>query len=416
MPKQLSIGHSMLTTIIYRSHICKNVPFHSVTDMVAAANVKNDQADVTGILLFNGTHFFQMIEGPEESVLSIYQHICQDKRHYNIVELLCDYAPARRFGKTGMELFDLREYDRDEVLQVVLDKGTSKYQLFYNDRALKFLRTFVEATEKENYFEIPPADSWVFIPDKKGVHTEAVVADNTADCSFAFQPMVDPFAQKILSTEALLRTPGGDSTATYFAGLSGNALYEADLNSKKVAFAMASALKLGEQSVSVNLLPMTLVMIPDAVEFLLKEIQTNGLVPEQVTVEFTESEVISRIDEFTDGIRQLKAAGISVAIDHFGAGFGGLLLLSQFQPDRIKINRALIKDVHKSGPRQAIIQAIIKCCASLEISISAVGVEKAEEWMWLESAGISHFQGNLFARAQLSGISAVAWPERKADL
>ncbi|MFP2504976.1 diguanylate phosphodiesterase [Buttiauxella gaviniae] len=406
----------MLTTIIYRSHICKNVPFHSVTDMVAAANVKNDQADVTGILLFNGTHFFQMIEGPEESVLSIYQHICQDKRHYNIVELLCDYAPARRFGKTGMELFDLREYDRDEVLQAVLDKGTSKYQLFYNDRALKFLRTFVEATEKENYFEIPPADSWVFIPDKKGVHIEAVIADNTADCSFAFQPMVDPFAQKILSTEALLRTPGGDSTATYFAGLSGKALYETDLNSKKVAFAMASSLKLGEQSISVNLLPMTLVMIPDAVEFLLREIQTNGLVPEQVTVEFTESEVISRIDEFTDGIRQLKAAGISVAIDHFGAGFGGLLLLSQFQPDRIKINRALIKDVHKSGPRQAIIQAIIKCCASLEISISAVGVEKAEEWMWLESAGISHFQGNLFARAQLSGISAVAWPERKADL
>ena len=406
----------MLTTIIYRSHICKNVAFQSVTDMVAAANVKNDQADVTGILLFNGTHFFQMIEGPEETVLSIYQHICQDKRHYNIVELLCDYAPARRFGKTGMELFDLREYDRDEVLQAVLDKGTSKYQLFYNDRALKFLRTFVEATEKENYFEIPPADSWVFIPDKKGGHTEAVIADNTADCSFAFQPMVDPFAQKILSIEALLRTPSGDSTATYFAGLSGKALYEADLNSKKVAFAMASALKLGEQSVSVNLLPMTLVMIPDAVEFLLKEIQTNGLVPEQVTVEFTESEVISRIDEFTDGIRQLKAAGISVAIDHFGAGFGGLLLLSQFQPDRIKINRALIKDVHKSGPRQAIIQAIIKCCASLEISISAVGVEKAEEWMWLESAGISHFQGNLFARAQLSGISAVAWPERKADL
>ena len=406
----------MLTTIIYRSHICKNVPFHSVTDMVAAANVKNDQADVTGILLFNGTHFFQMIEGPEETVLSIYQHICQDKRHYNIVELLCDYAPARRFGKTGMELFDLREYDRDEVLQAVLDKGTSKYQLFYNDRALKFLRTFVEATEKENYFEIPPADSWVFIPDKKRVHTEAIIADNTADCSFAFQPMVDPFAQKILSTEALLRTPGGDSTATYFAGLSGKALYEADLNSKKVAFAMASSLKLGEQSISVNLLPMTLVMIPDAVDFLLREIQTNGLVPEQVTVEFTESEVISRIDEFTDGIRQLKAAGISVAIDHFGAGFGGLLLLSQFQPDRIKINRALIKDVHKSGPRQAIIQAIIKCCASLEISISAVGVEKAEEWMWLESAGISHFQGNLFARAQLSGISAVAWPERKADL
>lgn len=411
----------MLTTIIYRSHICKNVPFTSVMDMVAVANVKNAQVDVTGILLFNGTHFFQLIEGPEASVLNVYQHICQDARHHNIVELLCDYAPARRFGKTGMELFDLREYEGHEVLQAVLDKGTTKYQLIYHDRALKFLRTFVESTEKENYFEIPPADSWVFVTGAKklshtSVHTGAVVPENAADCSFAFQPMVDPFAQKILSTEALLRTPGGDSPASYFAGLSGNALYEADLNSKKVAFAMARALNLGEHSVSVNLFPMTLVMVPDAVDFLLREIQLNGLVPEQVTVEFTESEVISRIDEFTGAIRQLKGAGISVAIDHFGAGFGGLLLLAQFQPDRIKINSELIKNVHKSGPRQAIIQAIIKCCASLEISISAVGVEKVEEWMWLESAGITQFQGNLFASACLNGISAVAWPERKADL
>lgn len=73
-------------------------------------------------------------------------------------------------------------------------------------------------------------------------------------------------------------------------------------------------------------------------------------------------------------------------------------------------------DVHKSGPRQAIVQAIVKCCSSLEIAISAVGVEKAEEWMWLESAGISQFQGYLFARPSLGGVSPIAWPERAADL
>ncbi|STT85207.1 BLUF domain/cyclic diguanylate phosphodiesterase (EAL) domain protein [Klebsiella pneumoniae] len=51
-----------------------------------------------------------------------------------------------------MELFDLREHDREEVLQAVMDRGTSKYQLTYDDRALQFFRTFVEATEKANYF------------------------------------------------------------------------------------------------------------------------------------------------------------------------------------------------------------------------------------------------------------------------
>ena len=178
---------------------------------------------------------------------------------------------------------------------------------------------------------------------------------------------------------------------------------------------MAAALNLGEQTLTVNLQPMTLVNVPGAVSFLLTEIEANGLVPEQIIVDFTESEIISRLDEFTDAVRQLKAAGIRVAIDHFGAGFAGLSLLAQFQPDRIKINRDLIKDVHKSGPRQAIIQAIIKCCTSLEISITAVGVEKAEEWMWLESAGISLFQGHLFAKPALGAVPAVFWPEKKTN-
>ncbi|KGA33994.1 diguanylate phosphodiesterase [Pectobacterium brasiliense] len=405
----------MLTTIIYRSHICDNIPINTLEDMVAAANEKNSRANVTGILLFNGTHFFQLLEGPEENIIPIYRHICEDSRHHNVVELLCDYAPSRRFGKAGMELFDLRKYDRNEVLQNVLDKSTSKYQLIYDDRALQFFRTFVEDREKENYFEIPPAGSWDFILDENATQSKTIATNKASDCSFAFQPIIDPLSRQIVSLEALIRPPSGELPHTYFEGLTDDEAYETDLKSKKVAFAMAAALQLGEQSLSINLRPMTLVKIPQAVNFLLQEIQINGLVPEQIIIEFTETEVISRFDEFTDAVRLLKAAGIRVAIDHFGAGFAGLLLLAQFQPDRIKINRDLIKDVHKSGSRQAIVQAIIKCCTSLEISVSAVGIEKPEERMWLESAGVSLFQGYLFAKPEIGTIPAVAWPEKKSD-
>ncbi|WP_409563768.1 BLUF domain-containing protein [Klebsiella pneumoniae] len=86
----------MLTTIIYRSHICDNVSFRRSRPW-SPGQTKNGQADVTGILLFNGTHFFQLIEGPEEKVQDIYQHICRDPRHYNLVELLCDYAAVPSF-------------------------------------------------------------------------------------------------------------------------------------------------------------------------------------------------------------------------------------------------------------------------------------------------------------------------------
>ncbi|VTM53497.1 BLUF domain/cyclic diguanylate phosphodiesterase (EAL) domain protein [Klebsiella pneumoniae] len=158
---------------------------------------------------------------------------------------------------------------------------------------------------------------------------------------------------------------------------------------------------------------MTMVKAPNAVAFLLDEISRNDLIPEQIIVEFTEREVISRMDDFTDAVRKLKGAGINLAIDHFGAGFAGLSLLAQYQPDRIKIDHELIRNIHQDGPRQSIVQAIIKCLYfSGDCGLSR-RVERAEEWMWLESAGISQFQGNLFASARLGGLPAVAWPEKK---
>lgn len=90
----------MLTTIIYRSHICDNVSIKSLESMVAEANVKNSQEDVSGILLFNGTHFFQLLEGPEEKVEEIYRHICADPRHHNLVELLRDHGPTVVLAKS----------------------------------------------------------------------------------------------------------------------------------------------------------------------------------------------------------------------------------------------------------------------------------------------------------------------------
>ena len=402
----------MLSTIIYRSHIADDVPVKMLEELAIKANKVNELFDITGILLFNGTHFFQVLEGSEKAVRTIYERICEDCRHHNIVELMRDYAPSRRFGNAGMELFDLREYDKASVLQAVFDKGTSKYRLTYDDRALRFIRTFVEATEQENYFEIPSADCWEFVTEEIAASSIALDLPE-AECSFAFQPIIDPLSQRVVSIEALLRTSDGGSPRDYFSGLPADEIYAADLNAKKHAFALANKLGIQGQTLSVNLLPMSLVKVPDAVDILLEGILSNGLVPDQIIVEVTENEVISQLDEFGLSIKKLKAAGIRLALDNFGAGFGGLSLLTRFQPEKIKIDHSIICDVHKSGSKQAIVQAILKCCSSLEITVIAAGVEKPEEWMWLESAGICQFQGYLFASPELNAIPDVAWPELK---
>ena len=70
----------MLTTLIYRSHIRDDEPVKKIEEMVSIANRRNMQSDVTGILLFNGSHFFQLLEGPEEQGKITCRAICQGAR------------------------------------------------------------------------------------------------------------------------------------------------------------------------------------------------------------------------------------------------------------------------------------------------------------------------------------------------
>lgn len=385
----------MLTTIIYRSHISDDVPIKTLPAMVDKASLLNASHQVTGILLFNGTHFFQILEGPEAGVLEIYNKICADKRHHNVVELMRDYSPSRRFGNSGMELFDLREHDRSSVLQAVLDKGTSRYQLTYDDRGLQFLRTFVESREKENYFEVPPVEYWDFIADQTSASEGWLTNPDVT-----FHPVIDPLGRQVTAIEAIADV----DLATLAEGVQ---KYQASLEAARQAFAQAGRACPEGMSLYVSILPMTLVAIPDAVSIIVEEIRHAGLVPEQVIIGVSETEVISQLEAFSIAVRQLKEAGISLSIDNFGDGSAGLSMLTRIQPDRIRIDAGIIRDVHRSGPKQAVVQAIIKCCSALEITVIAAGIERPEEWMWLEAAGVINFQGRLFTHTG----AAVAWPE-----
>ena len=384
----------MLTTIIYRSHISADVPVKILPGMVEKASLLNESHQVTGILLFNGTHFFQILEGPEEGVLTIYNRICADRRHHNVVELMRDYSPYRRFGNSGMELFDLREHDQSTVLQAVLDRGTSRFQLTYDDRGLQFLRTFVESREKENYFEVLPADLWDFIPDMTGSLQE--------EHGIHFRPVVDPLGREITALEAISDSPES----------AGEDKYIANLNAVRMALMKAGKACPDGMTLYLTILPMTLVAVPNAVATITDAIKNAGLVPEQIILGVSETEVIPGLNDFTEAVKQLKQAGISLSIDNFGDGSAGLSLLTHVQPDRVRIASGIIRDVHRSGPKQAVVQAIIKCCSALEINVIASGIEQPEEWMWLEAAGVIDFQGSLFTPQGTS----VSWPEYRAAM
>ncbi len=76
-------------------------------------------------------------------------------------------------------------------------------------------------------------------------------------------------------------------------------------------------------------------------------------------------------------LEALRVAGMKLAIDDFGAGSSGLSLLTRFQPDKIKVDAELVRDIHISGTKQAIVASVVRCCEDLGITVVAEGVETA---------------------------------------
>ena len=222
-----------------------------------------------------------------------------------------------------------------------------------------------------------------------------------------------PRALRVTSVEALLRGPNGESPQAVLAGVPPTELHAFDLRTKGDAIALASALRL-DCGLAVNLLPMSLVANADAVDFLVTQCHKHQWPLDQLLVEITEEEAITHFGPFMDAVQRLRAVGIQVAIDDFGAGHAGLSLLADFQPDKLKLDKRIIQGVSASGPRQAIVRSVIEFCFCLGITVVAEGVETVQDWRWLQAAGVRRFQGYLFARPSLQGVGSVAWPRESS--
>lgn len=100
------------------------------------------------------------------------------------------------------------------------------------------------------------------------------------------------------------------------------------------------------------------------------------------------------------------------AIDDFGAGFAGLNLLADFQPDMVKLDMALVRGIDQSKPRRAIVAGVAAMCRELGIQVIAEGIETGEEMCCLRDLGIGLMQGYWFSRPLFERVSTagdIAW-------
>lgn len=402
----------MLSTLVYRSRASASLTEEGIHQLLGAARLRNKSIGVTGILLFDGIHFVQLLEGPERALDGLFDVIRQDDRHRHVVQLLRDDAPGRRFEGDEMVMLDLRQHGPEGARAAILEKMCGDVNpALSDDRVLKILLLHTQAGGSGLMAESDMASDWHCVVQE----APAAIGEHLLPAQpyqFALQPIVDALRREVSSFEFLLRSGTGGSPEQLFASLTPEQRYVEDLASKALAFQLASRLKIGDAKVAVNLFPMALIGVPNAVDRLLDHISASGLRPSQVIVEVTEQEAISSLDIFGSAIKQLRRAGIGVAIDDFGAGFAGLSLLAEFQPDKLKIDRKILQNIHLDGARQAIVRAIVQACTAMGITPVAEGVETLEEFCWLNAVGMRRFQGYLFARPALNAIPAICWPER----
>lgn len=123
-----------------------------------------------------------------------------------------------------------------------------------------------------------------------------------------------------------------------------------------------------------------------------------GLTPENVVFEVTETTRAHDENHLRAILDYYRAAGFQVALDDIGAGFSGLNLLQLLQPDFMKIDMALIRDVDTDGYKQSIVRHLIGIAHDCGAKVVAEGIETGGELAWVRDAGADLVQGYLLGR------------------
>lgn len=215
--------------------------------------------------------------------------------------------------------------------------------------------------------------------------------------SFAFQPIVDISQQRIVSYEALVRGTQGEPAPTILAQVTDANRYRFDQTCRVRAVKLASELGL-KVNLNINFFPNAVYQPEVCIRTTLEAAKTYNFPTNQIVFEITEGEQVEDHQHLIDIVNEYHRLGFRMAIDDFGAGYSGLNLLAEYQPDIIKLDRKIISDIHLLPPKQAIVEGIVHTCNKLGIELVAEGVELAEEVRWLRDAGIRLFQGFWFAR------------------
>jgi len=137
---------------------------------------------------------------------------------------------------------------------------------------------------------------------------------------------------------------------------------------------------------------------PDFAPRVLDLIVDHGIAPDQVTLEITEQSLARDFDTAVEVVADLRAGGVSVAVDDYGTGYSSLQYLDRFAADVVKIDRSFVNNLPVNGHTQTIVSSVMNMARGLDLQSIAEGIETIEQLDVVRALGCELGQGYLFSR------------------
>jgi diguanylate cyclase (GGDEF)-like protein len=137
---------------------------------------------------------------------------------------------------------------------------------------------------------------------------------------------------------------------------------------------------------------------PSLIEDVARVIALTGIRPRAIKLEITESAVMQDAESAEGILRSLKALGVQLAIDDFGTGYSSLSYLKRFPVDTLKIDRSFVDGLGRDAQDTAIVRSVVALAQTLDLSVTAEGVETPSQLAQLRLLGCDYSQGYLLGR------------------
>ncbi len=216
-----------------------------------------------------------------------------------------------------------------------------------------------------------------------------------------YQPIVSLRTGDIKGYEALSRGPEGTIYESPLQLFSSADKYKCLLELEELCNSLAitnAVMGLGKNYLFLNINPLVLNSVNYHQGHIQEVLRKNGIDFSNVVLELTERSEIENYANLREALRYYRNQGFLIAIDDAGAGYSSLQAIAELNPEFVKMDMSLVRDIDKIPIKRAMMETFVDFCSKINAHIIAEGIETLEELKVLSNSGCEYGQGFLLAR------------------